>query len=94
VLRAFTELYCNFWGKLSLPSLRKCNAINLMISALEDRVFSLKTPSSFFTMFGNLGGAAAGDLAMEAFEDDVQVTSRAVSRACCPEAISARSISQ
>lgn len=30
-------------------------------------------------MFGNLGGAAAADLAMEAFEDDVQYTSRTVS---------------
>jgi hypothetical protein len=29
-------------------------------------------------MFGNLGGAAAGDLALEAFEDDVLFTSRAV----------------
>lgn len=29
-------------------------------------------------MFGNLGGAAAGDLAMEAFEDDIQLTSRTV----------------
>jgi syntaxin-binding protein 1 len=46
---------------------------------LEDRIFSLKTPSSFFTFFGSLGGAAAGDLAIEAFEDDVKVVGRTVS---------------
>lgn len=30
-------------------------------------------------MFGNIGGAAAADLALEAFEDDVEFTSRTVS---------------
>jgi hypothetical protein len=30
-------------------------------------------------MFGNPGGAVGADLAMEAFEDDVKVTSRSVS---------------
>jgi hypothetical protein len=49
-------------------------------TATEDRVFSLQTPSSFFTFFGSLGGAASGDLAMEAFEDDVKVVGRTVSR--------------
>jgi syntaxin-binding protein 1 len=32
--------------------------------ATEDRVFNLQTPSSFFTFFGSLGGAASGDLAV------------------------------
>lgn len=41
-------------------------------------MFSLKTPSSFFTMFGNQGGAASADLAIEAFEDDVKVVGRTV----------------
>lgn len=52
--------------------------------ATEDRVFSLQTPSSFFTFFGSLGGAASGDLAMEAFEDDVKVVGRTVSRVETP----------
>lgn len=51
----------------------------LTVVALEDRIFSLKSPSSFFTMFGNVGGAVSADLATEAFEDDVQYTSRTVS---------------
>lgn len=46
--------------------------------ALEDRVFSLKAPWSFYTMFGSLGGAASADLAMEAFQDDLKVTGRSV----------------
>ncbi|WVQ84830.1 hypothetical protein IAT38_006987 [Cryptococcus sp. DSM 104549] len=46
--------------------------------ALEDRVFTLKAPWSFFTMFGPLGGAASADLALEAFEDDVKVTGRSI----------------
>ncbi|KAK8849808.1 hypothetical protein IAR55_005144 [Kwoniella newhampshirensis] len=46
--------------------------------ALEDRVFTLKSPWSFFTMFGNPGGAASADLAMEAFEDDIKVTGRSI----------------
>ncbi|WVN87429.1 uncharacterized protein L203_102609 [Cryptococcus depauperatus CBS 7841] len=46
--------------------------------AIEDRVFSLKAPWSFFTMFGAPGGIASADLAMEAFEDDVRVTGRSI----------------
>ncbi|OCF34392.1 syntaxin-binding protein 1 [Kwoniella heveanensis BCC8398] len=46
--------------------------------AIEDRVFSLKSPWSFFTMFGPLGGAASADLAIEAFEDDIKVTGRSI----------------
>ncbi|WWD20443.1 hypothetical protein CI109_104919 [Kwoniella shandongensis] len=46
--------------------------------ALEDRVFTLKSPWSFFTMFGSPGGAASADLAMEAFEDDIKVTGRSI----------------
>lgn len=46
--------------------------------ALEERVFTLHSPWSFFTMFGNPGGAASADLAIEAFEDDIKVTSRSV----------------
>ncbi|WWC73866.1 uncharacterized protein I206_107838 [Kwoniella pini CBS 10737] len=46
--------------------------------AIEDRVFSLKSPGSFFTMFGPLGGAASADLAIEAFEDDVKVAGRSI----------------
>lgn len=48
------------------------------IWALEDRVFSLKAPWSFYTMFGSLGGAASADLAMEAFQDDLKVTGRSI----------------
>ncbi|ORX37596.1 Sec1-like protein [Kockovaella imperatae] len=44
--------------------------------ALEDRVFSTKTPQSFFTMFGNPGGSASYELALEAFEDDIKFTGR------------------
>ncbi|WRT69868.1 uncharacterized protein IL334_006859 [Kwoniella shivajii] len=46
--------------------------------AIEDRVFSLKNPGAFFTMFGPLGGAASADLASEAFEDDVQIAGRSI----------------
>ncbi|WWC92625.1 uncharacterized protein L201_007584 [Kwoniella dendrophila CBS 6074] len=46
--------------------------------AIEDRVFSLKSPGAFFTMFGPLGGAASADLALEAFEDDVKVSGRSI----------------
>ncbi|KAK1923455.1 Sec1-like protein [Papiliotrema laurentii] len=59
VLKAFVELYCNFW-------------------ALEERVFTLRSPWSFFTMFGNPGGAISADMSIEAFEDDVKVTSRSI----------------
>ncbi|KAL1412581.1 syntaxin binding protein 1 [Vanrija albida] len=59
VLRAFVELYCNFY-------------------AAEQRVFSMQTPSSFYSMFGNLGGVAAADLSIEAFYDDLKVTSRTI----------------
>ena len=48
------------------------------IWALEDRIFTLKSPWSFFTMFGNPGGAISADMAVEAFEDDVKFTSRSV----------------
>ena len=47
-------------------------------TALEDRVFTMDSPWSFFTMFGNPGGAISADMAIEAFEDDVKVTSRQV----------------
>jgi len=60
VLKAFVELYCNFW-------------------AIEDRVFSAKTPSAFFSFYGTLGGSVSRDLAMEAFHDDLAVTGRTVS---------------
>lgn len=45
---------------------------------LEDRVFTMRAPWSFFTMFGNPGGAISADMAIEAFEDDVKVTGRSV----------------
>ena len=38
----------------------------------------MKSPSSFYTMFGALGGAASADFALEAFEDDLKVASRSV----------------
>ncbi len=50
--------------------------------ALEDRIFTLKTPSAFYSMFGALGGAISADLAVEAFEDDVKIASRSVSTPC------------
>jgi syntaxin-binding protein 1 len=40
----------------------------------------MRTPSSFFSFFGNPGGAASADFAVEAFEDDVKVAGRQVSR--------------
>jgi syntaxin-binding protein 1 len=47
--------------------------------AIEDRVFSMKTPSAFFSFYGQLGGQISADFAMEAFQDDLAVTSRTVS---------------
>ncbi|ORY34634.1 Sec1-like protein [Naematelia encephala] len=44
--------------------------------ALEERVFTMQTPSAFFSMFGALGGAASAEMAMEAFEDDILASSR------------------
>lgn len=46
---------------------------------MEERVFSINQPQAFFTMFGNAGGAASEDLAMEAFEDDLKLAGRGVS---------------
>lgn len=74
MLKAFVELYCNFWRK----SLQSRIVSRLIIAALEDRVFTMKRPSAFYSMFGNVGGAASGDLAMEAFEDDVKLAGRQV----------------
>ena len=51
----------------------------LRLVAVEERIFSLNQPQAFFTMFGNVGGAASEDLAMEAFEDDLKLTGRGVS---------------
>lgn len=48
-------------------------------AAKEDRVFSVETPSAFFSMYGALGGSVSRDLAMEAFYDDLAVTGRTVS---------------
>jgi len=48
--------------------------------AVEDRIFSIDQPQAFFTMFGNMGGAASADLAVEAFEDDLKLTGRSVSQ--------------
>jgi hypothetical protein len=48
--------------------------------AVEDRIFSINQPQAFFTMFGNMGGAASADLAMEGFEDDLKLTGRSVSQ--------------
>ena len=86
ILRSFVELYCNFWGELGTRKLSVRFSLLMLeiFPALEDRVFSVKTPSSFFTMFGNPGGAASNDLAMEAFEDDLRYTGRHVSEAAMP----------
>ena len=46
---------------------------------MENRIFSMKTPSTFFTMFGTLGGAASAELAADAFETDIKATGRYVS---------------
>ncbi|KAK4689862.1 syntaxin-binding protein 1, partial [Tremellales sp. Uapishka_1] len=46
--------------------------------ALEDRVFTLKTPAAFYTMFGPLGGVTAAEMAMDAFEDDMKVAGRSI----------------
>jgi syntaxin-binding protein 1 len=51
-----------------------------MAVAVEDRIFSINQPSAFFTMFGNMGGAASADLAIEGFEDDLKLTGRSVSQ--------------
>jgi hypothetical protein len=58
------------------PSSR--NLRHLTWTAIEDRIFSINQPQAFFTMFGNTGGAASADLAMEAFEDDLKLTGRSV----------------
>ena len=56
-----------------------CFFLALISLAVEERIFSINQPQSFFTMFGNSGGAASEDLAMEAFEDDLKLTGRGVS---------------
>jgi syntaxin-binding protein 1 len=52
--------------------------------AVEDRIFSTNQPQAFFTMFGNMGGAASADLAIEGFEDDLKLTGRSVSQLTVP----------
>ncbi|KAL7425231.1 syntaxin binding protein 1 [Cryptotrichosporon argae] len=46
--------------------------------AEEDRVFSTRTPQSFYTFFGAASSGASGELAMEAFEDDVKVVGKSL----------------
>jgi hypothetical protein len=76
-LKAFVELYCDIDGELEH---RPCIAEILNDNvAVEDRVFSIGQPSAFFTMYGSVGGVAASDLAIEAFEDDLKLTGRSVS---------------
>lgn len=72
VLKAFVELYCNV-------ERRSCDHLQRADPAIEDRVFSMKTPSAFFSFYGQLGGQISADFAMEAFQDDLAVTSRTVS---------------
>ncbi|BEI82705.1 hypothetical protein CcaverHIS002_0305730 [Cutaneotrichosporon cavernicola] len=48
------------------------------VEPTEDRVFSMKTPSAFFSFYGQLGGQISADFAMEAFQDDLAVTSRTI----------------
>lgn len=49
--------------------------------AIEEQVFSLETPSAFFSMYGQLGGSVSADFAVEAFQDDLEVAGRQVSPA-------------
>ncbi len=46
--------------------------------AIEERVFSLKTPEAFFTLFGNPGGMVAAELAQDRFEEEVKLIGRSV----------------
>ncbi|RXK36602.1 syntaxin-binding protein 1 [Tremella mesenterica] len=46
--------------------------------AFEDRVFTMKLPSAFYSMYGPLGGAASADLALEAFGDDLKYAGRSI----------------
>ena len=41
-------------------------------------MFSTRTPSSLYTLFGSPGGAVASELAQEAFEDDIKLIGRTV----------------
>lgn len=81
VLRAFVELYCDVLREWSSPRGNFNLAdgkLTLRATAVEERIFSIDQPQAFFTMFGNSGGAASADLAIEAFEDDLKLTGRAV----------------
>lgn len=46
--------------------------------AIEERVWTVRQPSAFYTFFGSPGGAASSDLAVEAFEDDVALSARQI----------------
>jgi syntaxin-binding protein 1 len=76
VLRAFVELYCDV---LRMSSILYPLSLYADMLAVEDRIFSINQPQAFFTMFGNMGGAASADLAIEGFEDDLKLTGRSVS---------------
>ena len=57
----------------------------LIILALESQVFSVDQPSNFYTLYGNPGGVVASEAAQDRFEEDVVLTSRAVSTAFCAD---------
>jgi len=48
-------------------------------TALESQVFSVDSPSTFYTLYGNPGGVVAAEAAQDRFEEDVILHSRSVS---------------
>jgi hypothetical protein len=73
------ELYCNFWGMLTVLEL--CAVVLIFLPpdpAIESQVYSFKTPESFYTLFGNPGGMVAAELAQDRFEEDVKLLGRNV----------------
>lgn len=75
-LQALRELYTNFHGALLSALLREAS-LNFSCSALEARVFSLKMPRSFFTLYAPPEHSPQESL--ERWEDEIGWMSRAVS---------------
>jgi syntaxin-binding protein 1 len=76
-LQGLKELYTNFHGEqIFLPCLPFLRAHLLFSTALEPRVFSLRSPNTFFSLYGPPDGNP--DRAIARWEDEIGWMSRSV----------------
>lgn len=75
-LQGLKELYINFHGLL-LPLPRNANYAHMLFAALEPRLFSLRTPHTFFSLYGPPDQEP--ERALARWEDDIGWMARSVS---------------